>query len=220
MPSHRDGRQGCGLSRSRAEIESDREPARPPSWQISRPRARPGSPRTRLRNHGRPEPTLAHRVERADDSPETGGQRDRQDCPGQALWRQGRESIERVTGRGVADGATCRPSRTSGGDPSSRRSIRSRATSVRSQSPPALPSPSPPEVLLIGAVESCDEPRSATRRLRSATLRVRTASCPRPPIGPKSTRNVVAHSPTPGDLHRQRRHGVVSRSTADHEKPT
>ncbi len=27
-----------------------------------------------------------------------------------------------------------------------------------------------------------------------------------------------AHSPTPGDLHRQRRHGVVSRSTADHEK--
>ena len=42
---------------------------------------------------------MAHRVERADDSPETGGQRDRQDCPGQALWRQGRESIERVTGR-------------------------------------------------------------------------------------------------------------------------
>ena len=30
---------------------------------------------------------------------------------------------------------------------------------------------------------------------------------------------VVAHTASPGDVHRQRRHGVVSRSTADQEKP-
>ena len=73
----------------------------------------------------------------------------------------------------------------------------------------AVRSQSPPELLLIGAVESCDEPRSATRRLRSATPRVRTASCPRPPIGPNQPE---MSSPTPRPLATSIANGVTESS--------
>ena len=94
----------------------------------------------------------------------------------------------------------------------------SRVTCARSESPPVHPAPSRPEVLLIGAVGSCEEPPSATRLLRSAARRVRAHLLPstkaRSKFHPMS-------SSTPRALatfHRKRPHQVVSRSTADHEK--